>query len=405
MPGQLSQYFSGIVAKRLSEVEVAPGISNQHEFNGVSRFRTILGSGRITFQGTFIYITDYENDVVRDSGILTWYDARARHPERTEFRLYYSSNRVMEQASSGDLVVFGRIGHERLLVIVAPKGSTSERQLLWLFGLEEVGTQFVVCDFNEEDREVNYASQYVLDLIGVEPPDTTHDFLEDIINEFGTRFPNTANFSAFARSTLRDLSPVEEPDKTLLAWLEREELLFKTFERYLVAEKLRDGFGDNGTDVDEFISYSLSVQNRRKSRAGYAFENHLSEIFIAHNIRFSKGARTERNNKPDFLFPGIEYYRNPEFREDCLTMLGAKTSAKDRWRQVLSEADRIRQKHLITLEPAISRNQTDEMLAQNLQLVLPEPLLETYLTEQRSDLITLGDFINFVQERQRYCHD
>ena len=42
-------------------------------------------------------------------------------------------------------------------------------------------------------------------------------------------------------------------------------------------------------------------------------------------------------------------------------MLAAKTSCKDRWRQVLAEADRIRTKHLLTLEPAISKIQTAEM--------------------------------------------
>lgn len=35
-------------------------------------------------------------------------------------------------------------------------------------------------------------------------------------------------------------------------------------------------------------------------------------------------------------------------------MLGAKTTIKERWRQVLEEANRIERKHLITLEPAVS---------------------------------------------------
>lgn len=82
-------------------------------------------------------------------------------------------------------------------------------------------------------------------------------------------------------------------------------------------------------------------------------------------------------------------------------MLGVKTSAKERWRQVLAEADRIDNKHLITLEPAISKNQTDEMIAQNLQLVLPQPLMETYTEEQQADLITLSDFIGIVREKQQ----
>ncbi len=52
-------------------------------------------------------------------------------------------------------------------------------------------------------------------------------------------------------------------------------------------------------------------------------------------------------------------------------MLGVKSTCKDRWRQVLSEAARIPDKCLLTVEPGISENQTNEMQANRLQLVLP----------------------------------
>ncbi len=401
MPSPLSQYFTGIGAKRLSEVEVAPDVSNQHEFNGIAGFKEIFGSEKVRFQGHFIYLTDDEEQIIEESGTLTWYDARDNHPTRTEYRLYYSANPVIDAAVTGDLVVIGQTGENKLAVIIAPQGSTSEQQLLWLFGLEEVGARFVIRDFTEEDTQLNFAGQYIITSLGFEVRETAPDFLEDLINRFGVSFPTTAQFSAYARSTLTDVSPTEEPDNTLMAWLEREELLFKTLEKHIVALKLQQGFGEQGTDMDEFISFSLSVQNRRKSRAGFAFENHLAHIFNACEIQYSKGAKTERHNKPDFLFPSIDYYHNANFTTQLLTMLGVKTSAKERWRQVLAEADRIDNKHLITLEPAISKNQTDEMIAQNLQLVLPQPLMETYTEEQQADLITLSDFIGIVREKQQ----
>ncbi len=401
MSSPLSQYFTGIGAKRLSDVEVAPDVSNQHEFNGIAGFKEIFGSEKINFQGHFIYLTDDEEQIIEESGTLTWYDARENHPTRTEYRLYYSTNPVINNAIAGDLVVIGQTGENKLAIIVAPQGSTSEQQLLWLFGLEEVGSRFVIRDFTEEDTQLNFAGQYIITSLGFEVPDTAPDFLEDLITRFGVVFPTTAEFSAYARSTIKDVSPIEDPDNTLIAWVEREELLFKTLEKHIVALKLQQGFGEKGTDVDEFISFSLSVQNRRKSRAGFAFENHLAHIFNASEIQYSKGAKTERNNKPDFLFPGIDYYHKADFTTQLLTMLGVKTSAKERWRQVLAEADRINNKHLITLEPAISRNQTDEMIAQNLQLVLPQPLMETYTEEQQTSLITLSDFIGIVREKQQ----
>ncbi|MFN2369176.1 MAG: type II restriction endonuclease [Desulfurivibrionaceae bacterium] len=48
-----------------------------------------------------------------------------------------------------------------------------------------------------------------------------------------------------------------------MAWMEREEILFRTMEKHLIGERLSQGFDG---DVDSFISFSLSVQNRRKSR-------------------------------------------------------------------------------------------------------------------------------------------
>ena len=83
-------------------------------------------------------------------------------------------------------------------------------------------------------------------------------------------------------------------------------------------------------------------------------------------------------------------------------MLGAKSTLKDRWRQVLSEALRIPEKHLLTLEPGISENQTDEMQAKKLQLVVPKRLHNTYRLTQQTWLMDVADFISVVRSRQEY---
>jgi hypothetical protein len=182
-----------------------------------------------------------------------------------------------------------------------------------------------------------------------------------------------------------------------MAWMEREEILFRTLEKHLIGERLSQGFDG---DVDGFISFSLSVQNRRKSRAGLALENHLEILFKECGIRYTRTPMTENKAKPDFIFPGIEEYRNPEYDPLNLTMLGVKSSCKDRWRQVLTEADRIEQKHLLTLEAAISENQTNEMQAKRLQLVLPEELHDTYSEVQKSWLMNISQFTEVVRQRQ-----
>ena len=82
-------------------------------------------------------------------------------------------------------------------------------------------------------------------------------------------------------------------------------------------------------------------------------------------------------------------------------MLGVKLTCKDRWRQVLSEAARVPDKHLLTLEPGISENQTNEMRANRLQLVLPDELHRTYTDAQQTWLMDIHEFIGQIRKQQK----
>ena len=155
-------------------------------------------------------------------------------------------------------------------------------------------------------------------------------------------------------------------------------------------------------DVDAFIQFSLSVQNRRKSRAGLSLENHIEALLKEQKIIYSHTPVTEDKSKPDFIFPNIEAYRDTTYPRMKLTMLGAKSTCKDRWRQVLSEAKEIEHKHLLTLESAISENQTNEMINKKLQLVLPLPIHETYTLKQRAWLYSVKMFLEEVKEKQKF---
>ena len=57
--------------------------------------------------------------------------------------------------------------------------------------------------------------------------------------------------------------------------------------------------------------------------------------------------------------------------------------------QVLSEASRISGEHLLTIEPGISENQTDEMKAKHLQLVVPSAVQRTYKPAQQPWLMNV----------------
>lgn len=401
--GLLSDYFDGVAVKRLSAVESNPDVSNQHEFNGSGELRRLFGDDdQRNITTRFIWIGE-EQEAISEDGLISWYDARRQHPTRTEYRLYYPTNPVTALMKEGDVFFVALRPGGSAIVIITPSDGTIQNQLMWLFGLEaQPALRFVTRDITPDDgAELDFAARYILDELGIELQEPEADLLDRLIEPFGLEFPTTRILSTLARDSLPDVDPLENPDAVLLAWMEREEQLFRRLERRVVDAKLRFGFmAGHDADVDGFLAFSLSVQNRRKARAGIALENHLEALFRAHKLRFARGAETENRNRPDFLFPGQAEYRNLSFPTEGLTMLGAKSTLKDRWRQVLSEAQRIATKHLLTLEPGISINQTDEMQVKKLQLVVPLKIHETYRESQRAWLLSVSDFLEFVRRRQ-----
>lgn len=116
---------------------------------------------------------------------------------------------------------------------------------------------------------------------------------------------------------------------------------------------------------------------------GRSLELHTREILIGE--RFREGV--------DFLFPSQAAYRDPSFPDTRLRMLATKTTCRDRWRQVINEADRIPVKHLLTLQEGVSEAQFREMTQANVQLVVPEPLIAKFPASIRTDIVTLESFL------------
>ncbi|SAC04760.1 Type-2 restriction enzyme EcoRII [Enterobacter hormaechei] len=74
-------------------------------------------------------------------------------------------------------------------------------------------------------------------------------------------------------------------------------------------------------------------------------------------------------------------------------MLAVKTTCKDRWRQILNEANRISPVHLFTLQEGVSQAQYREMQAEGVRLVVPSSIHKKYPEAVRAELMTLGAFI------------
>lgn len=403
---QLSDVFSCAAFKYLSQVDVI-GRSNQHEIGGLvaagigDRLGTPNDGTQMTINATMVYLSEGDEEPIITEDAVTWYDSRFSKPNRgPEWRLYYKTNDVSSRFQAGDFFLIALTQTQDLLMIFCAAESEYENQIRTLFGARDTDTKKTGLTQVTVDSSIAVPIRLMFAHYGIEIGGQGVDVLDAILDRFGPTFPKTRDFSTFTRNLAREVCPIEQPDEALIEWMETEESAFRQLERHIVQERLRQGFGENGDDVDEFVRFSLSVQNRRKSRSGHAFENHIEEILGASSLRFERGAKSEGRQRPDFLFPNSECYADPTFPEDQLRLLGAKTTCKDRWRQVLAEAARINRKHLMTMEPAISEAQTQQMRDMNLQLVVPQPIHATYQPEQVEWLMSFKEFIDEVKQIQ-----
>jgi len=394
----LAHLFSTIAVKRLSSVETDPGRSNQHEFNGSAVLRNLFGDERRPKIPTLFLHLD-EHGVVRDEGTITWYDAREQHPERSEYRCYYTPNDAMERMRAGDLVLLGvRADGCGVVVIGAPKGSTAERQVSQLFGVSTSQELFrVIAGSVLAAKTIGDVERLLLAEIAPEADLSADSRTEDDLDKraldaFPNGMPRSAQLSELAREIAVG-DPLRDPDGAIVRWNLTEERLFRALERREVCEW---SARFNPDDIDGFLSYSLSLHNRRKSRAGHAFESHVGAVLEAHRVPHERQVRTEPGSKVDFLVPGIVPYRRSPLDESAVLVLAAKRTCKDRWRQVLDEARLLRDKYLLTLEPAISENETTNMARAGVRLVIPSSIHGTYTDAQRQALMSVKEFINLA---------
>lgn len=240
----------------------------------------------------------------------------------------------------------------------------------------------------------------LIDVEKIQPEAQEKLAIKEFIDNLKMDFPTSEVMSAAARSIEERVYNHAEyvytnPDRKIISWTNMEYTLFRELEYARYGEVIAKGF----RTVDEFVRIANMVLNRRKSRAGKSLEHHLSAIFDGNGIEYSSQAVTEGNKKPDFLFPSQRAYHDDSFSEEYLVSLAAKTTCKDRWRQVLNEADRLRDKpkYLCTLQQGISVAQMNEMKAENVILVVPKPYIEAYPKECRERIWTLSRFVQYVK--------
>lgn len=248
---------------------------------------------------------------------------------------------------------------------------------------------------------------------------------EKLISEFTSPlkdFPSTEVMSSEARKICEEAAlvpargAVTNPDATILTWCNTEFQIFRTIENKFAvtmiesnAEKIAKAKEEKAgpAAISQIIQDNFhevnSMLNRRKSRAGKSFEHQLAALFNANGLSFNEQVRTEGKKRPDFIFPSARDYHNPDFPAEDLVVLAAKTTCKDRWRQILNEADRVRthHKYLITMQQGISASQLQEMTDEGVILIVPKTLITDYPKEIRDKIWTVKKFIDFVKDMEK----
>ena len=383
---ELRDLFTGVGAKTISAVEASNrGNLHQHELNGVAPLKELFGLDKRRFKASFLY---YGEETATEEGFVSWYDAREKHPTRSEYRLYYSSDLIPDRAKEGDSLFVCLKADDTVLVVLCTDDHSEIFSTIFQTG--DPGPNLEVREI--DPGRLNSATSFLLQYLGLAPGLAGDKALSMLLRErFGTSFPRSDTFSA----CVRELVPLDgRPDEFLLEVMAMEERLFKLMENIVHHDDLKKSYDS----VEEMLALAKPIGNRRKARAGRALENHVQHLLDHYHVKYSRGCVTEERKRPDFLFPGAAEYHDPAFPAALLTMLGAKTSLKDRWRQVLDEADRIDPKHLLTLQPDISKFQIQQIFDSRVVLVMPDGLRSLY---RDARILSVLEFLELVLQRQR----
>ena len=180
-------------------------------------------------------------------------------------------------------------------------------------------------------------------------------------------------------------------DERILRRRDCEFDLFQSLEEAVELPRAQAGF----PTIAEFLAAAQTVLQRRKARSGKSLELHMREMLIEE--AFVEGRdftyQPKAGNNPDFLFPNEALYLDASYPRTQLRMLAAKTTIRDRWRQVTEECSDLPARHLLTLQEGVSEAQFKLIVDAGIRLVVPQKQIERYAPSIRPHLLTVEAFM------------
>jgi hypothetical protein len=166
----------------------------------------------------------------------------------------------------------------------------------------------------------------------------------------------------------------------------------------LTASNVIHALVDGLPDVDR---YMLSAGQQRKARAGVSFEHHIERMLSDGMVPFRKQVVIQARKRPDFVLPSFEHLTNPPTGKDRGLILSAKTTLRERWKQVEREMHGS-ELFLGTVDENIAANAIEEMASMGINLVVPEQLKKSKETEydRHKNVLSFKNFFGTVVSKR-----
>jgi EcoRII C terminal len=400
-----------VAAKLLSLVEVSAEASNQHEFNaGLLRKALHLPESRTAGRLDITYVTDDYADAEGESCRYTMSNVRLDNPHRDEYHMYYSSRRLQQLARAGDILVLTRSGDSTdlraLIVRTATELAAQVQGLLADDGVE------VTSRFKAISARVRGSAAATF--FGAAAESSTipsaEDFLKFAQKDFVKRALASGNIPsgklmATEAGTMVDRMEMRPLDADLfLQWrLDAETTLFQHLENTIGQREL-DALNRLGSlDFGDVAKLVLKRLQARRSRRGQSLQNHLAALLDLERIPYKEQCRTEHGERPDFIVPGCDQYRDAAFPAARLRMIACKSILRERWDQMLNEAARIPEKYLLTLDLGITDATIADVRRNEIRLFIPAPVCEAAYRHHvnRREIESVADLVKRLRKSQK----
>jgi len=137
----------------------------------------------------------------------------------------------------------------------------------------------------------------------------------------------------------------------------------------VINNKIAEDGGIYFTDIDKLF---MSIFQSRKSRAGKAFEYIIKEMFTRLSFPFSEQIVID-GAKPDFVMPSGDFFKEKPLDSILFT---AKRTLRERWRQVVTEANKGYGYFLATLDEKVTKSQIEQAANHKIFIVVPKSIKE-----------------------------